>query len=456
MPRHAAFDCLRSSSQKPLLEVDRAARERELDPRDTGLLRRIVGTEIRRRGTLRAVVGAFTHHKPKPDLATFLRIGLAQILFMDRVPEHAAVSETVRACADYLGLSKGRIVNGVLRNVLREMRQGQSGDLTRDIDGRDIHFDFPLFRDPAEHPHLWAEDALSIPNALHKKWTTRYGLEEANAMARAAQEEPALSIRVTGAQSAPIETLLEEFRDLGIETIASASHPRILLAPADATGAMIASAAFQEGRITIQGEHAVRAAEAAGNVEGLDVLDLCAAPGGKAAVLAERKPARFVATDISAYRMARMASSFERLGVTPPHLAAMDGTAGLAPGAVFDVVFLDAPCSNTGVLAQRPAARWRYSPKTQAELTALQAHLIREAASRVKVGGALVYSTCSLETEENDRIVKTFLKDASKNAWEIEQERASRPGTFESGGPVDGGYAVRLRRKAAGAIPPVG
>lgn len=452
MPRHAAFQCLRSSSQKPLLEVDRAARERGLGPRDTGLLRRIVGTEIRRRGTLRAVVGAFSHHKPKPDLATFLRIGLAQILFMDRVPDHAAVSETVRACSDTLGLSKGRIINGVLRNVLREMREGKSGDPTRDIDGRDIHFDFPLFRDPSEHPHLWAEDALSIPNALHKKWTTRYGLEEANGMARAAQEEPALSIRVTAAQSEPIDSLLEEFSDLGIETVPSSSHPRILLAPADATGLVIECAAFQEGRITIQGEHAVRAAETAGNVEGLDVLDLCAAPGGKAAVLAERKPARMIATDISAHRMARMDSSFARLRVQPPTLAAMDGADALAPGALFDVVFLDAPCSNTGVLAQRPAARWRYGPKSQNELTSLQARLIRAAAVHVKIGGVLVYSTCSLETEENDRVVKMFMKDAGKDAWTIEQERASRPGTFEGRGPVDGGYAVRLRRKARGAL----
>lgn len=454
MPRHAAFQCLRSPSQKPLLEVDRAARERDLGPRDKGLLRRIVGTEIRRRGTLRAVVGAFSHHKPKPDLATFLRIGLAQILFMDRVPEHAAVSETVRACSDTLGLSKGRIINGVLRNVLREMREGKSGDLTRDIDGRNIHFDFPLFRDPKVHPHLWAEDAFSIPNALHKKWATRYGMDEANDMARAAQEEPALSIRITSAQGESIETLREEFQELGIETIPSSSHPRIFLAPADATGAIIGSTAFEEGRITIQGEHAVRAAEAAGNVEGLDVLDLCSAPGGKTAVLAERGPARMIATDISAHRMARMTSAFERLRITTPEMVAMNGVDGLAPGVLFDVVFLDAPCSNTGVLAQRPGARWRYGPKSQTELTTLQARLIREAAPRVKIGGALVYSTCSLETEENDRIIRSFLKEAGKNAWEIEQERTSRPGTFESGGPVDGGYAVRLRRKANGAIPP--
>ncbi|MFT5732618.1 MAG: 16S rRNA (cytosine967-C5)-methyltransferase [Planctomycetota bacterium] len=451
MPRHAAFHCLRSSSHKPLREVDRVARERGLSPRDKSLLRKIVGTEVRRRGTLRAVVGSFSHHKPKPELATFLRIGLAQILFMDRVPEHAAVSETVRASSDILGLSKGKIVNGVLRSVLREMREGKSGDPTRDIDGRPIHFDYAMFRDPGVHPHLWAEDALSIPNALHKKWSLRYGLDEANEMARAAQEEPALSIRITPMQTDSVEALRAELTELSVETTMSTSHPRIMLAPADVTGVVVRSVPFLEGRITIQGEHALRAAESAGNVEGLDVLDLCAAPGGKTAVLASRKPARLVATDLSAFRMERMPSTFERLHVAAPLLVAMDSTRGLAADAAFDVVFIDAPCSNTGVLAQRPAARWRYGPRSQGELTVLQAQLIREAALHVKVGGALVYSTCSLEAEENDRIVKSFLKDAAavagKGAWEVEQERTSRPGVFESGGPVDGGYAARLRRK---------
>lgn len=391
-------------------------------------------------------MGAFSHHKPKPDLAAFIRIGLAQILFMDRVPEHAAVSETVRACTDILGLSKGRIVNGTLRSVLREKREGRSGDIMRDIDGRDVHFDFPLFRDREVHPHLWAEDALSIPNALHKKWTQRYTLEEADEMARAAQEEPALSIRITSRHTGPVEAVHDELKALGAEIRLSKSHPRMVLAPAMHTGAIVHSEAFTEGRITVQGEHAVRAAEAAGNVEGLDVLDLCAAPGGKAAVLADRRPARMVATDISGRRMAKMISSFERLGVQMPQLVAMDGTRGLAAAALFDVVFLDAPCSNTGVLAQRPAARWRYGPQAQAELTELQAHLIRQAGPHVKIGGAIVYSTCSLESEENDRITRSFIKEEGKGKWEMEQERTSRPRSYEEGGPVDGGYAARLRR----------
>lgn len=446
MPRHAAFHCLRSSSQKPLREVDRAAADRGLDARDKGLLRRIVGTEIRRRGTLRAVVGAFSHHRPKPELATLMRIGLAQILFMDRVPAHAAVSETVRACTDILGVSKGSIVNGVLRSVLREMREGPSGDPTRDIYGRDIHFDFPLFRDPTEHPHLWAEDALSVPAALHKKWTQRYGMEEANTMCAAAMEEPALSLRVTSKQTDDVEALRAELAALDVETRMSLNHPRVMLAPAEATGAVIQSAAFQEGRVTVQGEHAVRAAEAAGNVEGLDVLDLCAAPGGKAAVLADRRPRLLITSDISSRRMARMPESFARMGLEAPSRVAMSGTGGLRPGALFDVAFLDAPCSNTGVLAQRPAARWRYGPKAQAELTALQAQLIRDAANHVKVGGALVYSTCSLESEENERIVKMFVKEQVDGTWSVEQERTSGPRSYADGGPVDGGYAARLRR----------
>ena len=119
--RHLAWEILRSGSDQPLREVDAAAAAWELDPRDRGLLRRIIGTEVRRRATLRAIVQRFTHGTPKAPLAAHLRIGLAQLLFLDKVPPHAAISETVSATRDTLGLSKGRIVNGVPREVQRQL-----------------------------------------------------------------------------------------------------------------------------------------------------------------------------------------------------------------------------------------------------------------------------------------------------------------------------------------------
>lgn len=440
MPRDTAYLCLRSGSPTPLREVDRFAARRGLDERDAALARRLVGTEIRRRGTLRAVVAAFVHVKPKADFATMLRLGIAQLLFLDRVPDHAAISETVRCASDHLGLGKGRTANAVLRGVQRALHPGASGDPTRDVVGRDLRFDFPVFRDPEAHPHLWAEDALSIPGALHKRWTQRMGRATADELARLALDEPPLSLRLRG--DADPEQVRGALAAAGA-TAHAGRDPRFLLVGAEESAAALGSAPFHAGDVTVQGEHAFTAARLLGDVTGRRILDLCAAPGGKTAALLEGAPAQLVACDLSARRLDRIRTGFGRLGLPHPHVVAMDRASALADGARFDGVLVDAPCSNTGVLAQRPSARWRHGPSSQAELVELQRGLLRGAAEHVVPGGALVHSTCSLENEENEQQVRAFLQEHP--GWELEEEVRSTPAGLESGGPTDGGYAARLR-----------
>ena len=444
MPRHAAFLTIREHPAKPLAGVDHVARARGLDERDTALCRKLVGLEVRRRATLRAVVQGFAHQRPKPELALLMRLGVAQILMLDRVPEHAAVSETVRATTDLVGLSKGRIVNGVLRGVLRSLSPGHSGDPSADVPGTPWHFDGPVFRDRATHPHLWAEDALSLPSALHKKWTQRAGLDEANRLARVAFDEPPLSLRMTKRSERSRAQLLEDLSSLGVDGV-QGTHQDVLLAPPDHAATALRSEAFASGSLSAQGEHALRAAELVGDVNGASVLDMCAAPGGKSAVLAERGAASIVAVDLSPRRLARIAHGLQRIDAARNvHPASMDGAAALRPGKKFDAVLVDAPCSNTGVLAQRPAARWRYGPKSQSMLVELQTRLIEEAAARVDVGGALVYSTCSLEPEENEQRVAQLLEKCPE--FTLEQSVRSTPRSIREGGPIDGGFAARLRR----------
>ncbi len=444
MPRQTAYMCLRSGSPTPLREVDRYASLRGLDPRDTALARRLVGTEIRRRGTLRAVLGAFVHAKPKADLAALLRLGIAQLLFLDRVPDHAAVSETVRCVTDHLGLGKGRTANAVLRSVQRAVLPGASGDPSRDVVGTNLRFEFPVFRDPEEHPHLWAEDALSLPSALHKRWTQRVGREEADRLAALALEEPPLSLRIRSAR--PREEVRATLEAAGVGCT-NGRHARFLLvAPEDASTAL-ASPLFHHGELTVQGEHAFGAAQMLSEVEGLRVLDLCAAPGGKTAAILESGPQRLVACDLSPHRLQRIRTGFQRLGLPVPELAAMDQARGLGPAARFDAVLVDAPCSNTGVLAQRPGAKWRHGPQSQRALVELQRELLRSASGHVEPGGVLVHSTCSLENEENEQQVRGFLEEHT--GWTLEEERRSAPAALDAGGPADGGYAARLRAPLA-------
>lgn len=442
MPRISAFLVLSSDHPAPLRAVDSVAEGRGLDARDRGLVRKIVGTEIRRRGTLRALVDAFARPKPKAELALLLRLGLAQLFFLDRVPPHAALSETVDAATRLLGPSKGRLVNAVLREALRARKEGRSGDPTRDLVDRPWHLEEPVFRDPEEHPALWAEDALSMPAALFKRWVKRYGWDEANRIARLALDEPALSLRVT--RGASREGMAAELEALGVAT-QEGHHPAILLADADATSTIVSSAPFLEGRITVQGETALRAAELVRAEPGQRVLELCAAPGGKTAVLAA-SGASLIALDRSARRLADVPRGLARLApearVT---LAACDADTALRQDlAPFDAVLVDVPCSNTGVLGARPEARWRYGPASLRSLVAEQERLLVAALARVRPGGAVVHSTCSLEPEEGTQLVRRVL--AAHPEFELELEEAALPASPPVGGPVDGGYAARLVR----------
>lgn len=448
MARETAWRLLRSGSDTPLRLVDGFAQEAGLEPRDRGLLRKIIGTEVRRRGTLRALVNHFADGKPSADVAAHLRVGLAQLFFLDQVPVHAAVSETVRATTNTLGQSKGRYVNAVLRSALRARRSGHSGDPRCDIVGRDWHLGQPIFHNPEEHPFLWAEDALSIPAALMKRWEKRLGVEAARELGRCFIDEPDLALRVVQGER---EALLEELGGAGLQ-VALSSHESTLLAPASATSELLRSVAFVEGRITIQGETAQRAAELLQARPGERLLDLCAAPGGKTAVLLGQG-ADVVALDISEDRLHKLSEGLSRFGYDSERLrvVASDGTRGLdaalgQEGCQFEGVLVDVPCSNTGVLGARPGARWRFGPAVLKTLAELQTRLLGEGAARVAAGGRLVYSTCSIEPDENQRRVQEFL--AAHEDWELEQEVAALPAMQGQGGPVDGGYSARLRRRA--------
>ncbi len=437
MTRVAAWSCLRAGSEMPLREVDRAARERELDSRDRALVRALVGTEVRRRGTLRAMVDRFARGKPNPDLAAHMRLGLAQLFFLDRIPDHAAVSTTVAAVGETLGLSKTRYANAVLRAAIRARREGKSGDPRRDLVGRDLHLDKPTFRDPAEHPSLWAEDALSIPAHLFKRWSKRYGAERARALSEWFLTEPPLCVRAVRVER---EALFDELAAAGAEPERGA-HPRTVICPAARTENVTASDAFRQGRATIQGATGLAAAELVAAEAGERVLDLCAAPGGKTAVLAETG-AKVVAVDDDEERLERLRETLERLSLERDvEVCKSDGTAALA-ARDFDAVLVDAPCSNTGVLGARPAARWRFGPKNLAKLGALQERLLAEGAAKVRAGGRLVWSTCSLEPEENAQRVRRFL--AENRGFELAEEREALPGVD---GPADGGYAALLRKR---------
>jgi 16S rRNA (cytosine967-C5)-methyltransferase len=474
MPRLTALSILRSKHDLSLRAVDRAARENGLDDRDRALLRKIIGVEVRRRGTLHALANAFAKHKLAPGVRDCLAIGLVQLFFLDTIPDHAAVSETVSAAAEAFGPKKAQMINACLRAALRMRRQGTSGDPRRDLPLRNVHLETPVFQDPAQHPLLWAEEALSMPVPLMKRWIRRYGEERAFELARDALEEPDISLRLcrtdvlvdddaqasvalsevvegAGVEQQSVDAQHGDAKSVvtgnvelpGVE-LRNGLHPDIRLAPMKSARAIVGSEAFRTGRWTVQGETALRAAELVEAKVGERVLDLCAAPGGKTAVLAQTG-ASVTACDDDERRVVRLRETLARLlpHATNVEVRVQDGAAGLEP-ASFDAVLVDVPCSNTGVLAARPAARWRFSTQSQQDLAAIQTRLLGEAATCVKPGGRLVYSTCSIEPEENQRRVRAFV--AEHPEFSIAREIEALPAPRGEHGPVDGGYAARLVR----------
>jgi 16S rRNA (cytosine967-C5)-methyltransferase len=425
----------------PLREVEREAARSGLDARDTGLLRARVGAETRRPATLRAILDHYARARTNPELAAHLRLGLAQLLFLDRVPDHAAVSETVEAVLHTVGFSKARFANALLRAVIADRRAGASGDPRRDLVGRDLHLAEPVFRDPAAHPLLWAEDAFSIPAALLKRWERRHGVERAQALARFFLGEPALCVRGVGIDAGALLARLRA-RDVPAEP---GFHPRVVRVPAEHAAAALGDGELAAGRLTVQGESALAAAELVGAQPGETVLDLCAAPGGKTAALAETG-ADVVAVDDDPTRVAKLRETCARLGLGERvRIVCADAAAPLAPGLEreYDAVLVDAPCSNTGVLGARPGARWRFGPKELADLGRLQGLLLAAAAARVRPGGRLVWSTCSLEPEENAQLVKRFL--AEHAGFRLAAQHEALPGAGPDA-PADGGFAARLER----------
>jgi 16S rRNA (cytosine967-C5)-methyltransferase len=225
------------------------------------------------------------------------------------------------------------------------------------------------------------------------------------------------------------------------------NHGSIVLLPAEQTDELLASPAFAAGRASVQGETALRAAEAVGATAGESVLDLCSAPGGKTAVLAA-SGAVVVALDASPEKLERTRETLARLGQAERVRLAVNDPDALA-GERFDAVLVDAPCSNTGVLAARPEARWRFGPKTKRELGLLQARLLRQGSRHVAPGGRLVWSTCALDADENRRAVEAFLAEDAGFALDADLETLPDPATHQTAGagPVDGGYFARLTRR---------
>jgi 16S rRNA (cytosine967-C5)-methyltransferase len=340
-----------------------------LPERDRALTRALAASVLRRLGTLRHLLGEFLDRGPPADaprVETALLLGAAQIVLLD-VPDHAAVDLSVRLVrADRRAARYAGLVNAVLRRIARE-----AAARLRDAD----------------------TTALDTPAWLMTRWTRTYGTETARAIAQANGREAALDLTVKD-DPAHWASLLGG-RVLPTGTVRTIAH-----------GPVAQLSGFAEGAWWVQDAAAALPARLLGDVRGKSVADLCAAPGGKTAQLAQAG-ARVVAVDRTEARLARLRQNLARLKLAADAVAA-DATQW--QGGPFDAVLLDAPCSSTGTIRRHPDIPWLKREGDIAALTALQHSLIRHAVELVRPGGLLVYCTCSLEPEECEAIVNALLE----------------------------------------------
>ena len=440
-PREIALQALLGQGESYIeVVLDKALAESALSALDRRLCQELVYGVVRWQATLDWVIAGKTRSRPRTELLrAILRLGLYQLLWLDRIPDHAAVFETVEL-ARQNGLGQQlSFVNGLLRACQRE----------REVLRRKLA-DLKI-----SDPHL----GYSHPEWLVKRWIKRWGAGSARQLLEWNNQPPPTYARLNALKTTKV-ALTSAWEKEGVEFVSASfewapdgsiyelkQHPPLAGLPS-----------LRQGMFYVQDPSTILAVRILGALRGEAVLDLCAAPGGKLTYVAQqmRGQGRLCASDLNETRFELIRENCERLGVssveliTAAALHRMSARGAPSPGGegqgegerfsvpAFDRVLVDAPCSNTGVMRRRVDLRWRIRPEEISRLQGTQLHLLHTAGSLLKPNGTLVYSTCSLEREENQDVVNQFLK--AEPGMRLEEERELWP--FKDG--VDGAYVARM------------
>ena len=405
----------------------------ELETPDKNLLSELVHGVVRWQGRLDWLLSRFTHGnfpKSEVNIKNAMRVALYQILFLDRLPHYAAVNEAVEFVKHLRGEKAANMVNAVLRTILRN------------LDG--IHYPNP------------AEDLLgylcvyySHPQWMVKRWLSRFSREETEKLLAANNEIPPITIRINKLKIAPSAflALLDEqkipysgssFVDFFIKTksLSGISHLDV----------------FRQGYFSIQDESAALPGLLLAPHPGERIIDMCAAPGGKTTFLAELmgNEGEIVAVDRYEHKLNMIQQSCERLGITIVRTVIGDASQMEIPPS--QKILLDVPCSGLGALRKKPDIKWKREPEDIHRLAKIQENLLENAARALEPGGAIVYSTCTTEPEENETLIRSFLTRHSEFSLDDPLKYVNRSVVSPDGFVVtlphihhlDGSFAARL------------
>jgi 16S rRNA (cytosine967-C5)-methyltransferase len=442
-----------SGDQKIDVVLDRELASADLDARDTALAQNLTYGVLRWKGRLDWVLDQYVkgglRSLPIP-IRNALRLGLYQIDYLDRIPPRAAVSESVNLAKRYGHKGTAGLVNAVLRTILTSLRP-----------------DFPKIEsDPVGH----VSSVYSHPRTLVERWINRYGLDMTVVLCEYDNEVPRLVARANALVCTPA-ALGRALQAEGRETRPGRYFEECveILGGGDVTELEC----FREGLMQVQDESTLAAVRLLDPHPGEDIIDMCAAPGGKTTYIAERMAGAGAirAFEVSRRRAQMLTANIARLSI--PNCEVLCGQANSEVTGPADGILIDAPCTGTGTLGRRADARWNFDLRSRERVRAdieemerlhprqifahhssRQLRLLLDAADLVRDGGRIVYSTCTLEPEENEQVIAHFLR--KRPEFVVEDATPYVPSMFVDAGfvrilphrhAIDGAFAARLVKK---------
>ncbi|MDR7074515.1 16S rRNA (cytosine(967)-C(5))-methyltransferase RsmB [Fictibacillus barbaricus] len=428
------------------LQLNQALQKADVNEKDKALLTSIVYGTIQRKNTIDFYLEQLLN-KPikKKDrwVLSLLRLSIFQMLYMDRVPDHAIIHEAVEI-AKYKGhQGLAGMVNGILRKLQREGTDAMDEKLGNSAEKEALKYSMPFW--------------------LYQRWSSQFGAENAEKMAESNLIPAPVTARINTMLSSRT-AVLDELNEEGITAAeGELSSEGIVIK----NGYLPNSKAYKEGLVTIQDESSMLVARAVGAKPGEIVLDACAAPGGKSTHLAEmmKGEGRVVSLDLHQHKIELIKKQAERLGLNNIDARTLDARKVKEEFETesFDRVLVDAPCSGFGVIRKKPDLKWAKTEQDVKRLTSIQKDILHSASQMVKPEGILVYSTCTVDKEENAEVSEWFLSEHPEFEWDphfsekmpenvkpfIIEERSDlqiMPHYFNS----DGFYIAAYRKKSTG------
>jgi len=424
--------------------LERLLDETEQRQRATDL---VFGT-LRNRRAIDLVITTFSGRpvgRIQQRLLNIIRIGVYELIYSPSTEQYAIVNETVENAKAIAGSKQTGFVNAVMRQITKHvtdreipLSQAKSERTIPQTSVIGCQFDATLLPDDESRLVEYLSDVFSLPEWLVADWLAEFGAEATRQICFSSNRRPSIYIRPNILKTTPV-ALTEKLRHSGIESEAIDAEGMIRV---KSPRAVTQLPGFEEGEFTVQDITASLPVRLLNPQPGWTILDLCAAPGVKTTQLAESTgdSAKILATDIDARRLEMVKENIARLGLSSIEIVTYDEL----PDSKFDCILLDVPCSNTGVLARRVEVRYRIEPQAIESLTKTQRELLSTAATMLKPQGKICYSTCSIQKNENSKIVEDFL-DKNPN-FSLQIDRLTLPSAEDF--DHDGGYtAILVRNK---------